>query len=101
MQFSQLEARGRCVSLIEDDPVMGGSLAQRLKLEGYEVDWRRDGREAVTRVSAQPPGAVICDILASRTFPVRRYSMRSALECPEPRSFSSQGMARSTKRYGW
>jgi DNA-binding NtrC family response regulator len=62
MQLSQLEARGRCVSLIEDDPVMGGSLAQRLKLEGYEVDWRRDGREAVARVSAQPPGAVICDI---------------------------------------
>jgi DNA-binding NtrC family response regulator len=50
------------LSLIEDDPVMGGSLAQRLKLEGYSVDWQRDGREAVARVGARPPGAVICDI---------------------------------------
>lgn len=54
--------RGRSVSLIEDDPVMGGSLSQRLGLEGYSVDWWRDGGEAVAHVSARPPDAVICDI---------------------------------------
>jgi DNA-binding NtrC family response regulator len=56
------DQRSRSLSLIEDDPVMGGSLSQRLKLEGYNVDWRRDGRDTVAHVSAQRPGAVICDI---------------------------------------
>ena len=62
MPRSQPDQRSRIVSLIEDDPVMGGSLAQRLKLEGYGVDWRRDGREAIARMNARQPGAVVCDI---------------------------------------
>ena len=56
------DQRSRHLGLIEDDPIMGGSLSQRLKLEGYTVDWRRDGREAIAKFSANPPGAVVCDI---------------------------------------
>ena len=29
------------VGLIEDDPIMGESIVQRLKLEGWSVDWWR------------------------------------------------------------
>jgi DNA-binding NtrC family response regulator len=50
------------VALIEDDPVMGGALAQRLVLEGYRVAWSRTGREALASLAADPPHAVVCDI---------------------------------------
>ena len=50
------------LTLIEDDPVMGGSLLQRLTLEGYAVDWHRTGRAARTAMTGRPPDAVVCDI---------------------------------------
>ncbi len=53
----------RVVGLLEDDPIMGGSLAQRLALEGASVRWWQTGREAVEALaSASPPDALICDI---------------------------------------
>lgn len=62
MQLSPPEQQIRRVGLVEDDPVMGGSLAQRLSLEGYHVDWRRAGREAIAALAVRPPEAMICDI---------------------------------------
>jgi len=56
--------RDRRIVLIEDDDIMGGSLAQRLTLEGAEVVWRRQmlpGLHAVRTPSA-PVDAVVCDI---------------------------------------
>jgi DNA-binding NtrC family response regulator len=50
------------IALIEDDPVMGGALAQRLTLEGYHVRWSRTGSEALASLADAPPHAVICDI---------------------------------------
>jgi DNA-binding NtrC family response regulator len=52
------------IGLIEDDPVMGGSIVQRLELEGWEVSWWQTGRAAVDGI---PPDAgnldlVVCDI---------------------------------------
>jgi DNA-binding NtrC family response regulator len=55
---------GRRIVLIEDDDIMGASLAQRLTLEGAEVVWRRQtlpGLHAV-RSPAAPVDAVVCDI---------------------------------------
>ncbi len=49
------------VLLIEDDAIMGESLAQRLELEGLKVRWCRSLAEAeghVTQINA----AVICDV---------------------------------------
>jgi two-component system response regulator HydG len=37
----------RVVGLLEDDPIMGESLVQRLSLEGSVVRWWRTGREAL------------------------------------------------------
>lgn len=46
------------IGLVEDDPIMGESLAQRLGLEGMTVHWWRTGREAVAdrRLSLHPAG---------------------------------------------
>ena len=33
--------------LVEDDPMIGKSVQQGLKLEGYTVDWARDGERWV------------------------------------------------------
>ncbi|MFG1360174.1 MULTISPECIES: sigma-54-dependent transcriptional regulator [Xanthobacter] len=50
------------IGLVEDDPIMGESLAQRLALEGMKVRWWRTGREAVTDIRRTRFGAIVCDI---------------------------------------
>lgn len=58
-----LESRCRCrIGVIEDDPVMGESLLQRLELEGCNVDWWTKGRDAVTGLRRLEHDLVICDI---------------------------------------
>ena len=50
------------LGLVEDDPVMGRSLEQRLALEGYRVAWWRSGEAALGALAQRQPDAVICDI---------------------------------------
>lgn len=50
------------LALIEDDPIMGESLTQRLSLEGATVVWWRSRAEAARRLATRRPDAVICDI---------------------------------------
>lgn len=55
---------GRHIVLIEDDQIMGNSIAQRLELEGAEVTWVTQmvrGISAV-RTPRRPVDAVVCDI---------------------------------------
>jgi len=52
----------RVVGLLEDDPIMGESLVQRLALEGTIVRWWTTGREALAELERARPEAVICDI---------------------------------------
>ena len=54
--------RGR-IGIVEDDLVVGGTLAHRLELEGYTSLWWRTGREALEGIRAQRPDLVVCDIL--------------------------------------
>jgi len=54
--------RGR-IGIIEDDLVVGGTLAHRLELEGYTPLWWRTGREALEGMRTQRPDLVVCDIL--------------------------------------
>ena len=54
--------RGR-IGIIEDDLVVGGTLAHRLELEGYTSLWWRTGREALEGIRTQRPDLVVCDIL--------------------------------------
>ncbi len=50
------------VCLIEDDEIMGESLAQRFQLEGFEVDWWRTGRDAETALESRRYCVVVSDI---------------------------------------
>jgi DNA-binding response OmpR family regulator len=55
---------GRNIALVEDDEIMGGSLEQRLKLEGARVVWFKTFQRALggLRTPHRPFDAVICDI---------------------------------------
>ncbi|MGH6816254.1 MAG: sigma-54-dependent transcriptional regulator, partial [Hyphomicrobiaceae bacterium] len=57
-----MSLENRTFALIEDDPIMGESLVQRLRLEGATVRWWRTGAEALAGLSAAAADAVICDI---------------------------------------
>ncbi len=52
------------IGLVEDDPVMGGSIVQRLELEGCQVTWWQSGKEAIGAIpaAAHVLDLVICDI---------------------------------------
>ena len=48
--------------LIEDDPIMGESLQQRLSLEGFACDWHRTGAAALESIGREPYAAVVSDV---------------------------------------
>jgi len=50
------------ILLVEDDAMIGESVADGLKAEGYAVDWVRDGKEAEVAVSATPYSLVLLDL---------------------------------------
>lgn len=52
----------RTIGLIEDDPIMGESLVQRLVLEGADVKWWRTKGDAVQGLATLAADVVICDI---------------------------------------
>lgn len=57
-----MSLEGRVVGLVEDDPIMGESLVQRLALEGTIVRWWKTGQEAISELERARPEAIICDI---------------------------------------
>ncbi|MBN9499680.1 MAG: sigma-54-dependent Fis family transcriptional regulator [Alphaproteobacteria bacterium] len=57
-----MSREGRSIALIEDDPIMGESLVQRLALDGIAVKWWRNGRDAVAGIGTARFDAVVCDI---------------------------------------
>lgn len=52
------------IGLVEDDPVMGGSIVQRLELEGYSVAWWQNGRDMINAAPASLNNLdlIVCDI---------------------------------------
>ncbi|PDQ21795.1 sigma-54-dependent Fis family transcriptional regulator, partial [Mesorhizobium sanjuanii] len=52
------------IGLVEDDPVMGGSILQRLELEGWHVTWWHSGGEAINGISAVSGALdlIVCDV---------------------------------------
>lgn len=48
--------------LVEDDPMIGESVVDGLKADGYAVDWVRDGQQAESAVSATPYALVLLDL---------------------------------------
>jgi DNA-binding NtrC family response regulator len=50
------------VCLIEDDPIMGEALAQRLEVEGFEVVWYRTGREGLRALVGEGTDLAVIDV---------------------------------------
>jgi DNA-binding NtrC family response regulator len=50
------------IGLVEDDPIMGASLVQRLELEGYEVSWWETGERASSHLREGACHVLVCDI---------------------------------------
>jgi DNA-binding NtrC family response regulator len=52
------------IGLVEDDPVIGGSIVQRLELEGWRVTWWQSGRDAISGIEGLSDSLdlVICDV---------------------------------------
>jgi DNA-binding NtrC family response regulator len=50
------------IGVIEDDEVAGGTLVQRLELEGYRTIWWRAGRDALEELCTAGPDLIVCDI---------------------------------------
>ncbi|PVB60956.1 sigma-54 dependent transcriptional regulator [Labrenzia sp. 011] len=59
-----MQPEGLSIGLIEDDPVMGGSIVQRLELEGCAVHWWQSGSEALKAhgKTFDELDLVLCDI---------------------------------------
>lgn len=52
----------RRIGLVEDDPIIGESIVQRLRIEGATVSWWRTKAEAVPGLGAALPDLVVCDL---------------------------------------
>ena len=50
------------ILIVEDDPIMGESLVERLSLEGYRPVWLTTGGEALGALQGQRPDLLVCDI---------------------------------------
>lgn len=42
------------ILLVEDDIMIGETLADTLQDEAYTVDWVKDGQQAITTIKVQP-----------------------------------------------
>jgi DNA-binding NtrC family response regulator len=50
------------IAIVEDDLIVGGTLSERLELEGYAPLWWKTGRGALDQLPAARPDLVICDL---------------------------------------
>jgi DNA-binding NtrC family response regulator len=57
-----MSLEGRTIAVIEDDPIMGESLAQSLSLEGAKVCLYRSGQAALRGAAPRSFDLVVCDI---------------------------------------
>ena len=57
-----LSPSARRIAILEDDPIMGESIVQRLTLEGFDAVWWHTGREALEALRKERPDLMVCDI---------------------------------------
>jgi DNA-binding response OmpR family regulator len=53
----------RRVLVVDDEPTIAGSIAARLRAEGYAVDVAHDGPSAMARVETDEPDLVVLDVM--------------------------------------
>jgi two-component system response regulator MprA len=54
------------ILVVDDDPPVREALDRALRLEGYETELAGDGDEALRRIAASPPDAIVLDVLMPR-----------------------------------
>ncbi|MET0187562.1 MAG: response regulator transcription factor [Pseudonocardia sediminis] len=62
MALDSADARRR-VLVVDDEPAIAESVADRLRAEGFDVDIARDGPEAVARAADGRPDLVVLDVM--------------------------------------
>src|SRR5690554_5962549 len=50
------------VLLVEDDGILGGAVAQRLRLEGLSIQWVQTVSHALDSLEKYQPALMLCDI---------------------------------------
>jgi DNA-binding response OmpR family regulator len=58
-----MSSGGRRVLVVDDEPTIAGSIAARLRAEGYTVDVAHDGPSAIARFEADEPDLVVLDVM--------------------------------------
>src|SRR5687767_6419987 len=53
----------RRVLVVDDEPTIAGSIAARLRAEGYAVDVAHDGPSAMARFESDEPDLVVLDVM--------------------------------------
>ena len=56
-----MRARGKTHCIVEDDPIKGEALRDRLELEGFAVDWLQTAGSAWTAIAGTRYDMLICD----------------------------------------
>ncbi len=51
------------ILLVEDEPLLGNLLKQRLEKEGFEIVLARDGEEALAKLRESKPDLILLDII--------------------------------------
>lgn len=57
-----MKREGLDVLLVEDDGILGGAVAQRLRLEGISVHWAQSVAEGLASLERYNPALMLCDI---------------------------------------
>ena len=50
------------IGVVDDDPIMGEALVQRLQLEGYRTRWWQSGEDALSHLPGVDCQVLVCDI---------------------------------------
>ena len=56
-----MRTRGKALCIVEDDPIMGEALRERLELEGFVVDWLQTAGSARAAIAGTRYDMLICD----------------------------------------
>ena len=61
-QKHSADARRICILVVDDEPLVAAIMADILRLEGYEVETAKNGREALEKIAARSYDLILSDL---------------------------------------
>src|SRR4029453_4008578 len=58
--------RSASILVVEDETQLANAVVEALEDAGYTVEHAADGKEALARIEARPPGLIVCDLKMPR-----------------------------------